>query len=204
MNARKFLFYVVPLLLGGCAPLLSICPLYTKEDIVLDDRLPGTWVDDVNKPETTWEFTRIDEPDKAYKLIFADEEGKKGSFVVHLLKLQSKLFLDICPSELPSDPEDPNKMDCPYNSFFLIPAHGFMAVDSIEPQLKLRLALESKLEDLLAKDPKAIRYAKVGDRLVLTATTRELQAFVLKHADDESLFTDEVTLVRKSAKTENP
>ncbi|MEJ2701063.1 MAG: hypothetical protein P8Z79_01330 [Sedimentisphaerales bacterium] len=204
MNARKFLFYVVPLLFGGCVPLLSLCPLYTKEDVILNDKLLGVWVDDANKPETTWEFTRVSGSEKAYSLVFTDEEGKKGSFVAHLLKLQNKLYLDICPTELPCKPDDPNRMDWPYNCFFLIPAHGFMAIGSIEPQLKLRLAMESNLEDLLKKDPKAVKYVKVDDRLVLTATTKELQAFVLEHADDKTLFTDEVTLVRKDARTGKP
>jgi hypothetical protein len=35
----------------------------------------------------------------------------------------------------------------------------------------------------------------IGERLVLTAPTKKLQAFVLKHVDDETLFTDAVTLV---------
>ena len=130
-------------------------------------------------------------------MIFIDEDGKKGSFVAHLLKLQGKLFLDIYPRELPWDPDDPNKMDWPYNSFFLIPAHTFLKIDSIEPQLKMRLALESKVEELLKENPKAVTYTTVGERLILTASTKELQAFVLKHADDDRLFADEIALVRK-------
>jgi hypothetical protein len=204
MNARKLLSYMLPLLLGGCVPVLSLYPLYTKEDLVLEKKLPGTWVDDANSPETTWEFKRIDEPQNAYQLIFTDEDGNKGSFVAHLLKLQDKLFLDITPSELPWEPDDPNKMDWPYNSFFLIPAHAFLKIDSIEPQLKMRLALESKIEELLKENPKAVTYTTVGERLILTASTKELQAFVLKHVDDDRLFADEIALVRMNKKTGNP
>ena len=40
----------------------------------------------------------------------------------------------------------------------------------------------------------------VGDRLVLTGLTKELQAFVLKYADDERVFTGQVTLSRKEPK----
>ena len=204
MNTRKLLFYMLPLLLGGCVPVLSLYPLYTKEDLVLEKKLLGTWIDDPNSPETTWEFKRIDEPQNAYQLIFIDEDGKKGSFVAHLLKLQDKLFLDIYPRELPWDPDDPNKMDWPYNSFFLIPAHTFLKIDSIEPQLKMRLAPESKIEELLKENPKAVTHTTVGERLILTASTKELQAFVLKHADDDRLFADEIALVRKNQKTGNP
>ena len=195
---------MLAVILGGCVPVISLHPLYTEKDIVLDKKLYGTWVDNSSDPNTTWEFKSIDEPKNAYKLIFADEEGMKGSFVAHLVKLQNRLFLDIFPSELPWEPEDPNKIDWPYNTLFLIPAHTFVKVDSIEPQLKLRLTLESKMEELLKENPSAAEHTSVGDRLVLTGSTKELQAFVLKYADDERVFTDQVALSRKEPKTETP
>lgn len=197
MNNRKLLFYMLPLLLGGCVPVLCLHPLYTKENIVLEKKLLGTWVDDANNPESTWEFNRMDEPENAYNLIFTDEDGKKGSFVAHLLNLQDKLFLDVYPKELPWEPDDPNKMDWPYNSFFLIPAHTFMKIDSIEPQLKMRLVLESNVKELITEDPNVLQHMTIGERLVLTAPTKELQAFILKHVDDDTLFADAVTLVPK-------
>ena len=182
---------------GGCVPVISLHPLYTEKDVIMDKKLYGTWVSDSNDSITTWEFKSIDEPKNTYKLIFTDEEGEKGSFVAHLVKLQNRLFLDIFPSELPWELEDPNKMDWPYNSFFLIPAHTFVKVDSIEPQLKLRLMLESNMEELLKENPGAVEHTSVGDRLVLKGSTKELQAFVLKYADDKRVFTDQIILSRK-------
>lgn len=199
MNFRKLLFSILPLLLGGCLPVLSLHPLYTKEDIVLEKKLLGTWIDDVNNPETTWEFKRIDEPENTYNLIFTDQNGKKGSFIAHLLKLKNKLFLDVYPKELPWEPDDPNTMDWPYNSFFLIPAHTFMKIDSIEPQLKMRLALESNIKELITEDPNAVQHMMIGERLVLTTPTQKLQAFILRYVDDDTLFTEAVTLVRKNS-----
>jgi hypothetical protein len=204
MKTKKLLFYLLAVILGGCVPVISLHELYTEKDIVVDKKLCGTWTDDPNSPKTTWEFKSIDEPKNAYKLIFTDEEGKKGSFVTHMVKLQDRLFLDIFPSELPWDTKDPNTMDWPYNSFFLIPAHTFVKVDSIEPQLKLRLTLESKMEELLKENPNAVEHTSVGDRLVLTGSTKELQTFILKYADDERVFTEQVTLSRKEPKTETP
>jgi len=186
---------MLAVVVGGCVPVVSLHPLYTEEDVVFEKKLLGTWVQDNDK--TTWEFKTIDEPQNAYKLIFSDDEGKKGSFVARLVKLQNRLFLDVFPSELPWEPEDPNKMDWPYNSWFLVPAHTFMKIDSIEPQLKMRLALESKIEELLKEDPKAIKHVVIEDRLVLTASTKELQAFVLKYADGDKVFADETVLDRK-------
>jgi hypothetical protein len=38
----------------------------------------------------------------------------------------------------------------------------------------------------------------MDDRRVLTASTKELQTFVLKHAGDDRLFADATILTRKS------
>ena len=200
MNTKKLLCYVFAVLLGGCVPVLSLQPLYTENDVVTEKKLLGVWVDDPNNPKTTWEFRNIEEPNKAYKLIFTDEEGKKGSFIARVVKLQSRLFLDVYPSELPWGADDPNKMDWPYNSFFLVPAHTFLRMDSVEPQLKMRLMLESKVKEFLTDNPDIVKHVSVGERLVLTAPTKELQAFILKYADNERVFTDEVTLICKQAK----
>jgi len=197
MNTKKLFFYMLSVILGGCVPVISLHPLYTEKDIMLDKKLCGTWINESGDMKSTWEFERIEDPNNAYKLIFTDEDGKKGSFVAHLLKLKDMLFLDIYPSELPWELEDPNKMDWPYNSLFLIPAHTFMKIDSIEPQLELRLTSESKMEELLKENPSAVEHTFVGDRIVLTASTKKLQAFILKYADDERVFTDLITLSRK-------
>jgi hypothetical protein len=204
MKTKKLLFYMLAVIVGGCIPVISLHPLYTEKDVVVDKKLYGTWTDDPNSPKTTWEFKSIDEPKNAYNLTFTDEDGKKGSFVAHLVKLQNRLFLDIFPGESPWEAEDPNKMNWPYNSLFLIPAHTFVKVDSIEPQLKLRLMLESNLEELLKENPSAVEHTSVGDRLVLTGSTKKLQEFILKYADDKKVFTDQVILSRKESKTEIP
>jgi hypothetical protein len=197
MNTKMLLFYMLAVIIGGCVPVISLHPLYTEKDIVVDKKLCGTWINDSGDSKTTWQFECIDEPKNAYKLIFTDEEGKKGSFVAYLLKLENVLFLDIFPGELPWESEDPNRMDWPYNSLFLIPAHTFVKIDSIEPRLKLRLTSESKMEELLKENPSAVEHTFVGERIVLTASTKKLRAFVLKYADDESVFTGEITLSRK-------
>ena len=199
MSTKKILFYLLAVVLGGCIPVASVHCLYTKETAVFEEKLLGTWVQEPNKPKTIWEFTRDDkEPNNVYKLIFTDEEGKKGLFVVVMVKLQDKLFLDAYPSEVPWEMEDPNQMKWPYDSFFLIPAHTFIKVDAIEPQLKLRVTMDDKMDELLKENPNAIEHILIDDRIVLTAKTKVLQEFVLKYADDERLFTDEVALDRKS------
>ncbi|UCE48694.1 MAG: hypothetical protein JSW47_00825 [Phycisphaerales bacterium] len=197
MNARKLLFYVLAGLMGGCVPVVSLHPLYTKENVVFDKKLLGTWVDDPNKGEVTWQFKSVDEPKKAYNLVFTDDKGLKGSFVAHLVKLGDDLFLDIFPSKMPWDLDDPNESDWPYNALLLIPMHTFVKIDSVDPKLEMRLMLETQLKKLLEENPDAIAHVVVEDRPVLTASTKELQAFVLKYADTDKLFTDQIVLIRR-------
>lgn len=202
MNIKKLTFYLLAVLLGGCIPVISLHPLFTNEDVIFQEKLLGVWVDDPNDPETTMEFSRSDETKNEYNLIFTDKEGKKGSFTVHLIKLKDKLFLDAYPSEVPWEPDDPNKVKWLFNTFFLIPVHTFIKVDSIEPQLMMRTANDSDIKELLKENPDAIKHTLIEDRILLTASTKELQAFVLKYADDRDVFDDdnEVVLNRKTVK----
>ena len=200
---RKLLFYLLAAILGGCVPVMSLHPLYTEKDVIFEEKLLGTWVDDPNGPEAIWEFRRPEEAEKEYKLIVTDEEGKKGSFAVHLVKLTGRLFLDVYPANFPGgdidlQEEDPNTL--PYNSFFFVPTHTFIKIDSIGPELKMRLTDDEEMETLLKEDPNAVKHEIVEGKPVLTASTKELQAFVLKYADDERLFSEETVLSRKKIK----
>ncbi len=193
---KKAFFYLLAALLGGCVPVMSLHPLYTEKDVIFEEKLLGKWVDDPNEPETKWEFSRVEESTSAYGLVFSDEEGKKGSFVAHLIRLQNRLFLDVYPSEPPWEIEDPNKLELPYNSFFLIPAHTFIKIDFIGPQLKMWLTNNEEMKKLLKEQPNAVKHTFIEDRLVLTAPTKELQNFILKYADDKRVFKGEIVLIR--------
>ncbi len=196
-RAKKAFFYFLAAVLGGCGPVMSLHPLYTEKDVVFEERLLGRWVDDPNSPETIWEFKRIEEPNYAYNLIFSNEDGQKGSFVAHLVRLRNRLFLDVYPKEFPWDMEDPNKVEWSYNSYFLIPAHTFIKIDFSGPQLKMWLTDDEEMKKLFKEEPDAVKHTFIEDRLVLTAPTKELQNFVLKYADDKRVFKSDIVLVPK-------
>ena len=200
MKIKKLLFYLLAGLLGGCIPVMSLHPLYTEEDVVFEEKLVGIWVDDANG---TWEFRRPDKSEKAYELVLYSPEGAKGLFVANLVKLENSLFLDVYPKQFPCELEDPNKTEWHYNAFFFVPAHTFIKIDSIEPQLRMRLTDDEKMGELLEEDPNVVKHEVVEDYdggIVLTGSTKELQAFVLKYADDSRLFTDEIIYSRKKPK----
>jgi hypothetical protein len=203
MNTKKFFFYLLAVLLGSCVPVASLHPLFNEKDVVFDEKLLGTWTED---PNSTWEFSRAEEPKNAYKLIYTYQEKEdakkaKGLFIVRLVKLKDKLFLDACPASW--EQQDPNKIEWAFNTLFLIPAHTFIKVNSIEPQLKMQITDDDKMKGLLTADPNAVKHTVLEDKPVLTASTDELQAFVLKYADDKRVFGDEGVLNRKKAAEPN-
>ncbi len=202
MKIKNFLFYLLVALLGGCIPVMSLHPLFTEKDLTFNEKLLGSWVqkDEPNGAEAIWDFKRADANENAYKLTFTDKEGKKGLFVAHLVKLENRLFLDVYPSEPPWDEKDPNKVEWLHNTFFFIPVHTFIKVNGVEPELKLQITDDDEFKKLLKEAPNVIEYASIEDKPVLTASTKELQAFVVKYADDSRVFTAEGALTHKKPK----
>jgi hypothetical protein len=139
-----------------------------------------------------------DQIQKCYRVTITDDKDRKGSFAACLVKLQDRLFLDILPDKFPAGEQNPEKMKLAYNAFFFLPVHSFVRVSSIGDQLKVRLTDDEGFKKLLEAEPKAVKYDMIDERPVLTASTAELQAFMAKYADDERLFPNELTLIRKS------
>ena len=174
----------IALLLTGCVP--SLHPLYTDTDLIFEPQLIGVWAADENGEP--WRFKKA--TDKGYKLLLTSH-GKTGEFYVHLLKLGTFYFLDLYPVE--PDMEDKND----FYKNHLVGIHSFMRV-SIEPAaLKLSMLDYYWLNDLLKTDPDLLKHEFMDDTILLTASTKELQAFVLKHAENERAFSKPYEMHRK-------
>jgi hypothetical protein len=206
MSAKRVLFYLLLGILGGCVPVISLHPLYDEQNIVFDEKLLGLWSSDSNE---TMEFTRAEKEEKTYQLILAsiDKNSKRevrGIFDVHLVKIENKLFLDVFPNQFPCGGlEEPNEVKWFYNAFFLAPMHSFVKVDSIEPQLKLRITDDDSMKKFLEKDPNAVKHEMVDGKAVLTADTKTLQKFVLKYADSNDVFSKELILGKSKIQKSN-
>jgi hypothetical protein len=182
--------------LAGAAALLSACipsvnPFFTEKDIAFDARLVGEWrgKEEADAQEL-WKFEA--DGTNAYKLTVTEKEGKQGEFEARLFKLRREAFLDLIPS------------DCDYAtnqadlvSFSMFPGHLLVRVTQIEPEMKLAFFDFEWLQKHLEKNPKALTHHKEGDRIVLTATTKELQSFVLKHVSGGELFDEPGVMVRR-------
>jgi hypothetical protein len=170
--------------LSGC--IYSIHPLYTEKDMIFDPALIGEWSE--KDSGDTWTFTSNDK--NSYKLIYAEEGKKEGKFIVHLVKLKEKLFLDIYPdiSEL---------RDNPLNDL-LLPLHVFMYVEQIQPALKMAMIDGKWLSKTLESNPKSISYEKTDKGLIFTSKTSELQTFFIKYAKTKDAFGELSNMTKKT------
>jgi hypothetical protein len=174
-------------IIAGCVP--SWNALFTEKDLIFDAKLVGTFNGDDGE---VWEFAK--DGDKRYKLTYTDKNGK-ASFEAHLLKLQDRQFLNV---HLDESGYEGLKLDA-LTKITMFPTHLFFRVDEIGTSLKMAAPNPDWLGKHLEKDPKAIAHLRKKDGiLLLTAETKELQAFVLKHATGEAFFGDPFTVKRKS------
>jgi len=175
---------VVAASLAGCVP--SLHPLYTEQDLVFEPALAGEWS---GKDTGTWAFTRDGE--KAYRLVYADTDGKSGEFAAHLLKVQGSLYLDL----FPKDPEI--KGNDFYKAHFL-PVHTFARVRQIEPTFQMAFLSADWIKKHVKEFPDAIRHETLSDTVILTAQPKDLQAFVARNEKTEGAFGEFSDMTRKT------
>lgn len=166
MNSTKRIYAAAMiLLLAGCVP--SLHELYTEDTVVFDPKLVGCW----EASDSLWCFTRHENQD-AYDLIIIEKEEQKSYLLAHLVDLDGRRYLDL----YPKDQVDLNTGD--WTRFHLLPVHTFMRVETADPNLALALMKPDTVEELLKENPRLVKHEVVDDRVVLTASPRELQAFL--------------------------
>ena len=198
MKTKKMLFYTLAFLMGGCVQ--SLHPLFTEKDLIFDEKLVGVWAEESNT-KRTWEFKKTGK--KTYELIHTDSDGEKGQFKAGLGRLDSTMFLDLYPEE-----PDPRGSD--FYKIHLLGVHTFMKIDQIEPTLQMRVMNPKYFSELLDRDPNLIKHEVLKEQdkqIVLTASTKELQKFMLKYGKDPNVFPDPFALTRitdPNSKEEKP
>lgn len=163
------------LLIVGCLP--SVQPLFTDKDLVFKKELMGTWIDGdsaADKKER-WKFSGADE--KTYRLEMRDENDRKGVMVARLVKLDSGLYLD-----LQADPEFLEEKAAAWYQISLVLGHVFFKVGGLdEKELELSAPDFDWIDKRLKEKPESLAHYRTEDRVTLTASTVELQAFIVKH-----------------------
>lgn len=178
---------IMSLVLSGC--ITSVHPLFTRHDLIFRPELLGSW----QEGDEIMTFKGID---STYYSIQDVDKADTVQLIGSLGKLGNHYFLDIT-----IDPDDKklNGLD----GAFLFPVHIFFKVSFENDQLTMNAFAFSS--DWLAK---LIRERRIrikhevenpyysqqifdkaeNDQVLLTASTEELQKFVIKYADEPKAF----------------
>jgi hypothetical protein len=171
MRPRIFLGLLAALLLlSGCLP--SLNAVFTEENLVFDPSVVDVWTQPGAKAK--WDFAQRGE--KAYTLVYTDNEGREGRFVAHLAEIEGTLFLDLYPENIETGAS-------PFFDIHLAPMHTIYLVRQTEPTLELAAIDYPWLDKFLAEHPDAIQHAVFNGRKLITAPTKDLQEFVVDHKD---------------------
>lgn len=174
------------LFLSGCIP--SIHGLYTKDDIEFKNELIGEWLD---SDDNTWKFSSDNQEN--YLLRYTEgrvfgEDLVTGYFIAHLVKLDDYYFLDLYP-------DDNNQLEMPSLLIStLLPVHIFAKVEFRNNGVVVRFFNPDRLKEVLEEGRIRISHEETDELFVLTASTKELQGFVIKYAEEEEAFLDELIL----------
>ena len=209
--------FLAGIALPSTACLTSLHPWFTREDLVVEPALAGTWVD-AGEPDTTWTFTRRD--DTSYTLIDTRSERKPNPFnkadsgpaqivttplTARLMRLGDARYLDLCAGD--------EWTDSSMLQYLLVNSHGLAKVRLEGDTLRVAFLDEDRLEAMLGDRRVVLPHEVVdvdGDadqppasihssarRVLLTAPTSELQRFLVTYASDSNAFETEQVMRRR-------
>lgn len=171
-NAAALVLIAVSLL-GGCVR--SLQPFHTPDQVVFDPALVGEWA---SKNES-WTVTRA--RGNGYRLVHADGDGRIGTFNAHLFRVAGTLFVDLAPVRT-------DGRESEFYDGHLLTTHTVFIVTQTAPAPRFLFLSEKWLAELLRVDPGALSHQRFGDDIVITASTREVQAFLLRHRHTSGAF----------------
>src|SRR5262245_26927394 len=158
--------------LTACAP--SLHPFFTDRDVVFNEALLGVWIDDSGE---TCKFTKSG--DDHYEFLIMDEKPMR--FEARLIDLGGVTFLDLYPKPIG------DQSDLYPESF--VPAHRLARVTIGMDSFSIAMMDGDWLKRLSDRNQLDLKHERINDDMIaLTASTKELQAFALKHADSEDAF----------------
>jgi hypothetical protein len=186
-KAKVALLALLCVTLAGCV--LSLHPLFSDGESTFEPALDGIW----QAPEGKGTFTLRWFPDgKLYSLETVLTNQSKGEFNAVLGTVGKHRFLEIAPRR-------PGNIHA--KSFYgghFIQAFSFWKV-TLETNSLTLTPLNYQWVEAMDKAKKLdIKHEQQeGGFIILTASTEELKAFVLKYADDTSAFSEPLTFARK-------
>jgi hypothetical protein len=168
----------------------SLQPLVTEDDALDMPQIVGSWVQEGDDSQVI-QFRARD--DKSYEVSCvggADDEAKRGTFVVAFGRIGDQLYWNL--TALPLDDE------ADIWSVHRLPVHSFSRIHLEGDRLAIASIDADWMKEALADSRIDIAHTMVDDIVLLTATSAELKQLVLDHGDDEGAFGEAGVYTRKA------
>jgi hypothetical protein len=183
-------------LAGGCVR--SIQPILKDNQLITNDQLLGSWV--TSDGTGHGEISPGDTP-KVYKLLYTDKDGKTANLLISLGKVGDLTIAQSTVGDPLPDASDICKLH-------LLPLYSFALIKQATPtQIVMKLMDDGWFGKYLDAHPNelaTIKDGKDGDGRLISATTDDIQAFLIRHANDAGAFGDDGLLVRPGDPTTHP
>ncbi len=192
------LVFILTFLLDSC--LTTLYPIFYKEDVVYNKQLLGSWkCTDESKKTEYMEFEKTPEDrialmpenirDISNKSYFVTRRNSLGEvdaqYYVFLVKIGHNYFLDYYSAELPSQ----RNVNSQYKAHYIKVHNNYRIQLKDKDHFEIRLFDKGYIEKLITKNQINIRHEVVDGKIVITATTDELQRFIIKYSDDPGAYT---------------
>lgn len=207
MNTKSIIGALSVLLATSACSVQSLHPLYSEEVLWYDEAMEGDWVDNDGRLWTlenaallkslhSGTSNGVSSRRKMYLASYADEKDTLYAFEIHLLRLGKQRFVDIFPWEKYTE-----KMINGSMIVNLLPVHTFAKIELRGDSLFLSEIDGSWVKDLVKNNQIRISHEKVdlygGEEIILTASTEELQKFIIKYQNDPKAFLEPDIFVRR-------
>ncbi|HKW57255.1 MAG TPA: hypothetical protein VJN42_07840 [Candidatus Acidoferrum sp.] len=183
-------------LLGGCAPVDSVFPLYKPEDTAFENRLVGTWepvVKDANSSENEkrWICSHA-RSDRFYDFKWT-AVGRKGGFVAkaRLVQLGNNLFIDFEGDDSGIDEETDNLA-----AFPAVTTHMIGRIWLTGDVLQIHFLSDDWVKKQVKAGTFPLASLDAGNGPLLTASTDALRKFMEAHAEDSEALSENFEFTR--------
>ena len=200
----SFTFLII--FLSGC--LTTLHPIFAEKDLAYDPKLIGTWNTENEGKNGTVIINNLATENsvalpgnisaikqQGYFIIYQDKNGKvTDQYIAFLARIGKHLYFDY----FPADKKEDRKLDEFFGVHF-VRMHTSYRVEILKDgSFELSQLDGSYVKNLI--DEKKIRISHetdADDNTVITASTKELQQYLLKYGDEPSAYRSEKTTFKK-------
>ena len=199
-------FALLLIFLSGC--LTTLHPIFTEKDLAYDPKLIGTWKTENQGNKGSVEISNLASESsleipgnissikqKGYFISYRDENGKiSEQYIAFLARIGKHLYFDY----YPADKKEDRKLDEFFGVHFIKMHTSYRVEISKDGSFELSRLDEGYVTKLIDEKKIRISYEKdADDNTVITASTKELQQYLLKYGDEPSAYRSDKTTFKK-------